>query len=159
MNTMNRCLALVRIRGEVGVKKELEYVFKIMHLTRKNYATLIENTPSNLGLVNKVKDYSTWGEVTPKTVSLLLRNRGFSKGNGKLTDDYVKNKLGYASIEELANDIYDLKIIFQKIPNIKPLFRLHPPRKGFRGSIRRPYPEGALGYRGEAIHKLIVRMI
>jgi len=154
-----RCLALIRIRGNVGIRKELEYVFKLMHLTRKNHATLIEYTPSNLGAIRRVNDYSTWGEVTLKTISLLLRERGILRGNIKLIDDYVKNNLGYASIEKLAEAIYDSRINFWKIPNVKPLFRLHPPRKGFRGSIRRPYPKGALGYRGEDINKLINKMV
>jgi len=152
-------LALIRIRGDVGIRKELEHVFKLMHLTRKNHATLIEETASNLGSIKRIKDYSTWGEVTLKTISLLLKKKGILRGNKKLTDDYVKNELNYASIEDLAKAIYYSRINFWKLPNIKPIFRLHPPRKGFRGSIRKPYPEGELGYRGESINQLIIRMI
>jgi large subunit ribosomal protein L30 len=154
-----KCLALIRIRGDVGIRRELEYVFKLTHLTRKNHATLIEGTPSNLGAIRRVKDYSTWGEVAPETISLLLRNRGILRGNRKLTDDYIKNELGYASIEELADAIHDSRVNFWRLPNVKPVFRLRPPRKGFRGSIRKPYPEGELGYRGEGINQLIVRMV
>lgn len=154
-----RCLALIRLRGSVGIRKEFEYVFKLMHLTRKNHVTLLEETGSNLGMIRKIKDYSTWGEVTPETLFLLLEKKGRLRGNKKLTNDYVKNELGFSSIAELAQAIYVSEINFWKLSNIKPIFRLHPPRKGFRKSIRRPYPNGELGYRGEDINKLIFRMI
>lgn len=58
------CLALIRIRGSVGIRKELEYVFKLMHLPRKNHAVLIGGTPSNLRAIQKVKDYATWGNYS-----------------------------------------------------------------------------------------------
>ncbi|OIO26895.1 50S ribosomal protein L30 [Candidatus Micrarchaeota archaeon CG_4_10_14_0_2_um_filter_55_9] len=38
-------------------------------------------------------------------------------------------------------------------------YRLHPPRKGWGGSIKKPYPSGALGKRGESINELIGRML
>ena len=154
-----RCLALIRLRGNVGIRKEYEYVFKLIHLTRKNHVTLLEETKSNLGMIRKIKDYSTWGEVTSETLLLLLERKGKLRGNKTLTNDYVKNELGFSSIAELAQAIYASEINFWKLPNVKPIFRLHPPRKGFRKSIRRPYPNGELGYRGEEINKLLSRMM
>ncbi len=38
-------------------------------------------------------------------------------------------------------------------------YRLHPPRGGFKRTIKRPLPDGELGYRGEAINELIERML
>ncbi len=38
-------------------------------------------------------------------------------------------------------------------------YRLHPPRGGFKKTIKRPRPKGELGYRGEEINKLIARML
>jgi large subunit ribosomal protein L30 len=38
-------------------------------------------------------------------------------------------------------------------------YRLHPPRGGFRKTIKRPLPQGELGYRGEKINELIKRMM
>jgi large subunit ribosomal protein L30 len=46
------------------------------------------------------------------------------------------------------------------LPNIKPVFRLHPPWGGLRGSKKRSIREGgALGYRGEKINEPIERML
>lgn len=38
-------------------------------------------------------------------------------------------------------------------------YRLHPPRGGFKKTIKRPRPDGELGYRGEKINDLIARMM
>lgn len=38
-------------------------------------------------------------------------------------------------------------------------YRLNPPRKGYGGSIKLPFPKGALGDRGEEINDLVKRMI
>jgi large subunit ribosomal protein L30 len=130
-----------------------------MHLTRKNHAVLIEDTSSNQGAIRKVKDYSTWGEITLDTLLQLLEKRGRLRGNKKLTELNVREKLEYASIREVAEAIYSSKIKFGALPKLKPVFRLHPPRKGFHGSIKKPYPEGELGYRGAAINPLITRMV
>jgi len=44
----------------------------------------------------------------------------------------------------------------QVIGGIKPVFRLHPPSKGFRGKVMRSYMAGGVtGYRGENINNLI----
>lgn len=158
MSDKNRCLAIIRIRGSVGVDKEREYVFKLMHLTRKNHAILLADSPSNHGSILKIKDYVTWGEVSQDSISLLLKKRGLLEGGRKLTDDYVKENLGYDSITKLSEVIYDSVIRIVDLPKVKPLFRLHPPRKGFDGSTKKPYPEGELGYRGEAIEQLIAKM-
>ncbi|MFH0748454.1 MAG: 50S ribosomal protein L30 [Candidatus Bathyarchaeota archaeon] len=154
-----QCVAVLRLRGSVGIDKELEYVFKLMHLTRKNHLVLIENTPSNMGSIYKIKDYATWGEVNTNTISLLLENRGKLQGGKKLTEDYVKEELGYTSIKELAAAINNMKIKVNELNKVKPIFRLHPPKKGFDGSPKKHYPKGELGYRGESISELITRMV
>ena len=157
-NEKKRCLAVIRVRGSVGLNKEREYVLKLMRLTRKNHAILLENTPSNIGSIQKIKDYTTWGEVTLDTISLLLNKRGMIEGREKLTETYAK-ELGQTSISELSQAIYESKVKMTELNKVKPIFRLHPPQKGFRGSVRKPYPEGELGYRGEAINQLIARMV
>ena len=41
---------------------------------------------------------------------------------------------------------------------IMPVFRLNPPSKGYK-SVRKFFPKGDLGYRGEKINELLKRMI
>ena len=48
---------------------------------------------------------------------------------------------------------------FNRLPGIKPVFRLHPPSKGFKGKVKRSYTAGGVtGYRGENINSLIKKM-
>lgn len=89
---------------------------------------------------------------------MLLRKRGRLVGNKRLTDGYAK-EIGYKSLEELAEAIYEVKVEFSKLPRMKPVFRLHPPSKGFKGKVKRSYTAGGVtGYRGEDINNLIKRM-
>lgn len=154
-----RCIVVVRVRGNVGVSKELEEVFRQMHLTRKNHATLISDSPSNDGTLRKVKDYATWGGPSLEVLKQLVAKRGMLTGNKRLTDDYVKEHLGYGSLNELSEALYETRVDLRNLKGVKPLFRLNPPRKGFQGSTKKPYSEGALGNRKEAIDGLLKKMI
>ena len=50
------------------------------------------------------------------------------------------------------------KARLRDVPGLKPVLRLHPPRRGWEG-IKRSFTEGgALGYRGDAINALLRRM-
>jgi len=131
----------------------------MLHLTRNCHATLIDNRPSYLGMLHKAKDCVTWGEISKETLVLLLREKGRTVGNKKLTDEYVR-EVGYKSLDDLAEAIHKTEVEYKKLPNIKPMFRLHPPKKGFKGKVKKSYSAGGVtGYRGQVINDLIKRMI
>jgi len=158
MEKGQKCLAVVRIRGTVNVRKDIEDTLRMLNLERNCHATLIDDRPSFLGMLRKVQNVVTWGEVSKETIALLLRKRGRIVGNRKLTDEYAK-KIGYDSLDALAEAIYDLKAELKNLPGVKPVFRLHPPRKGYKGTVKKSYGTGGeTGYRGEAINDLIRKM-
>lgn len=159
---MTEVYAIIRLRGRVGVPEDVEKTLRMLRLTRKFTCVIYPATDSIKGMLMKVKDWVTWGEIDLETLIELLKKRGRIVGNKPLTDDYLKKALSIDSIEELAKNIMERKIEFHKLDKygIKPLFRLHPPSKGFRGSIKKPYKDGGeLGYRGSAINELLKRMI
>jgi len=159
MDKGQKCLAVVRIRGTVNVRKDVEDTLRMLNLQRNCHATLIDDRPSFLGMLRKAQSVLTWGEISKETITLLLRKRGRTVGNKKITDEYVK-KIGYDSLEELAEAIYNLKVKLKDLPGVKPVFRLHPPKKGFKGTVKKSFSAGGeLGYRGEAINDLIRKMI
>ena len=54
----------------------------------------------------------------------------------------------------------NIKYREKDIYKIKPVFRLHPPRKGHRGNIKRHHPEGgSIGDVGPYINELIHKMV
>ena len=154
----SKCISVVRVRGISDVWYEIKDTLKMLNLPRNCYATLIDDRPSYIGMLRKAQNYITWGEVSRDTILLLLRKRGRTLGDKPLTDEYAKS-VGYNSLEDLADAIYRLEVEFKKLPNIKPFFRLHPPRGGYRGSVKKSFQAGGVtGYRGEAINDLIKRM-
>jgi len=151
-------IAVIRIRGRVDVPPDVKTTLKLLRLHKKFHAVIIDDRPSYLGMLKRIQDYVTWGEVDCETLALLLRRRGRLEGGVKLTDDYVK-KYGFSSIEEFAKAIIEGKAKITDLPKLKPVFRLSPPSGGFKGTIKRHHKDGGeLGYRGRAINELIRKM-
>jgi len=151
-------IAAIRVRGRTGVKKDIADTLMMLKLTRINHAVLIEENPSYLGMLQKAKDYITWGKVNEETVTNLISKRGKIAGNDKVTEDYIAESTNYSSIEELSKAVVNSGAKLED-SGIKPVFRLHPPRKGYE-NIKKTYNEsGTLGYRGDNIGDLIKKMI
>ena len=149
---------VVRIRGGIDAQKTVKATLTMLRMEKNNYATIIKDSPSYSGMLRKAKDYITWGEPTADVVKTLLEKRGKLTGDVKVTDEALKG-LGYDSLDALANAIASGEVEFSQLNGIKPFFRMHPPKKGFKRTVKRPYNDhGELGYRGEAINELIKRM-
>ncbi|MCH8908225.1 MAG: 50S ribosomal protein L30, partial [Candidatus Heimdallarchaeota archaeon] len=88
----------------------------------------------------------------------LLKKRGQKAGRINISDKDVKENTDFSTIKKLSKALAKGDLKMKDVPTIKPVFRLSPPRKGFR-SLKNPYNRrGDLGYRGEAINQLISRM-
>lgn len=157
--TKHKCIVVVRIRGTVSASMEARETLQMLHLTRNNYAALIDDRPSFLGMIQTVRDYVTYGEPAKETVVMLIREKGRIVGDNKLTEEYAQ-KVSHSSLEELAEAVSNCDVEYWKLPNIQPVFRLHPPSKGFKGKIKRSYGSGGeSGNRGEKIDELLRRML
>jgi large subunit ribosomal protein L30 len=121
--------AVIRVRGLVRLNGKINDTMLMMHLYRKNYCVLIDK--KELGMIKKVKDYVTYGEIDKETEALLIKEK----------QEKTINKEG------------------KEVP--KKFFRLCPPKKGFgRKGIKIAFSKsGALGYRGTKINDLIKRML
>jgi large subunit ribosomal protein L30 len=132
---------------------------QMLHLTRNNYAVLIDDRPSYLGMLKAARDYITYGEASKELVSMMIKEKGRIVGDKKLTDEYAQ-KAGFNSLDDLTEATHSCRFEYWKLPSIQPVFRLHPPSKGFKGKIKRGYGSGGeLGYRGEKINELLRRML
>jgi large subunit ribosomal protein L30 len=150
-------IAAIRIRGRTGLKREIEDTMKMLRLTRINHAVMIDENPNYLGMLRKAKDYITWGEIREDTIIKVISKRGKLPGGVQVTEEYLKENTDYSSIEELSKAVIEGAKLEKS--GVKPIFRLHPPRKGYK-NIKKTYNEGgSLGYRGENIEELINKMI
>lgn len=152
-------MVAVRIRGMSDISQEIKDTLSMLRLTRNCHATLLDDRPAYNGMLQKSKDCLTWGEVSQENIALLLKKRGRLVGDKKLTDEYAK-ELGYKSLNDLAKAIFNMEVDLSSLPKVKTVFRLRPPKKGFKGKIKRGYGAGGeLGYRGDTINDLLKRMV
>ncbi|MEK6835808.1 MAG: 50S ribosomal protein L30 [Nanoarchaeota archaeon] len=153
-------IAVIRIRGTMNVNKEIKDTLNMLRLFNKHYCVILESTPVYVGMLKKIKDYVTWGEINKETFLALLKERGRLPGNKRLTEDYLKDK-NKLNFEEFANEFLNNKKSLKDIPGLKLFFKLKPPVKGFeRGGIKNPFSlGGVLGYRKDKINDLLIRMI
>lgn len=152
-------LAVVRIRGSVDVGKKVEDTLQTLRLTRPNHSTLVDDSSSRRGMLQRVKEMVTWGPIKPEVLKSLLRKRGELVGGGSITDEVVKNSSPFETVEELSKAICEERAELGDIDGLKKVFRLRPPKKGYNPTHRSYGHGGALGDRGERINDLLLRMI
>ncbi len=125
----NKLIALVKIRTSIGVDKDVIDTMNMLSLYDTNFCTVHKATPSAMGMIKKIKDYITWGEISEETLKELIKVRG--KINPK---DPEKTKK------------------FFRLNSPKKGYG----RKGIKVAFKLG---GALGDRGDAINDLIKRML
>lgn len=140
-------IAVVRVRGRVRLLTKIKDTLDMMRLYKKNYCVLLDNTPANKGMVQKAKDFITWGIADEKLVEELYKKRG-KLYTGPLTDS--KKKIEYKG-----------RYVEYNGKKYSKFFALNPPRGGYgRKGIKRTFAaSGAVGDRENEINDLIRKMI
>jgi large subunit ribosomal protein L30 len=150
--------AAVRLRGGVKTRQDIRDTLKMMHLDRINHCVIMPETPSYKGMIHKSKDYIAWGIVNPETLAQMLENRGRLEGGDDLTLEYLSKNTRFKSFDELAKAICEGKASLTDVPKLKPVFRMHPARKGLKGTKRTFQEGGDLGFHGNEINTLLNKM-
>jgi large subunit ribosomal protein L30 len=103
-------IAIVRVRGSMGVRRPAADALKQWKLTRVNHCILLEDAPSVRRTLVTVKDLVTWGEASGETVALLekkgrepFRLNPPRKGYGGIKLPFPKGALGNRG--EKINDL------------------------------------------------------
>ena len=78
---------VVRVRSDVKVERSIRETMHHLNLTRVNHAVIIPKNDQYRGMLQKAKDYITWGEADQGTVESMLRHRGRMVGGAPLTDE------------------------------------------------------------------------
>lgn len=116
-------ICIIRIRGNVGLNKDVAETLNRLRLRRKYSCIVIDPKNEKLGMVKKVRNFVAFGEISKETYNKLKEKRGKKDIKG----------------------------------NLKPFFRLHPPRKGIKSKVH--FPKGVLGDNKDKINDLIERML
>src|SRR2546422_7248988 len=121
----------VRLRGTASDNPDVQRTMESLKLERTFQARLLDNTPSNLGMLRSAKVLVAWGEVSSDLLGRVLEKRGERDGADGLDDGFLR-LLGKASFDDLAKAVVAggtglprrLRAGFE-VP-----VRVHPPRRG-----------------------------
>jgi large subunit ribosomal protein L30 len=152
-------LAIVRVRGHAKIQHQAVETMEFLRLNRVNHCVVLPQNATTSGMLQRVKDYVTWGELGHEALAKMLFQKGEVVGGGRLTDAYVKDNSSYTSILSLAKAVEKGEAKLTDVKGLKPVIRLPPPRKGFRNTKRGFADGGSLGNRGKEIETLIDRML
>lgn len=140
--------AIIRLRGEVNLRPEIKSTLEMLRMHRVNHCIVVPEDEHFRGMIQKVKDYVAWGKIDDQTLAMLLERRGRLAGNRRLTEDFLKEKTLYRSFAELAAALNSGATSLKDL-GIKPIFRLHPARKGLKTIKKTAQQGGDLGFRAD----------
>ena len=69
-------LAVIQIRNITKSKFAIRDTLSMLRIQKKFTCTIVPDTESIRGMLNKVKDYVTYGEIDNETLELLTQKRG-----------------------------------------------------------------------------------
>ncbi|MDW5563336.1 MAG: 50S ribosomal protein L30 [Methanomassiliicoccus sp.] len=151
--------AVIRVRGHRKINKDIEDTMCMLRLTRVNHCVIIPEDKTMRGMLQKAKDFITWGEVSEETLAKMIQSRGRLMGDKPIDDAYVGANSPFGSIQEFATSVVKDETKYSELKDVKPLFRLHPPVQGYEGVKKDLKTHGSLGYRGDKINALIEKML
>jgi len=149
--------AVIRLRSSRDKNQKIKDTFKMLRLNSVNHCIVIPERETYKGMLEKVKDLTTWGEIDIDTMVDLLKSKSGMEESE--LEKRISEKTSFDKIDQLAIAVTSDKITLDEIDGLDKVFRLHPPVGGYR-SIKKPYNMGgALGYRGSEINPLIQKML
>lgn len=152
--------AIIRLRGYVDIKPEIKHTLELLRLHRVNHCAIAEENAYNKGMIQKVKDYVAWGEISEETLEDLFKNRGRLEGGKRLTEAFLREHTSFKTTNDIVTALFEGQVKMKDLMlyKIKPVFRLHPPRKGHKGIKKSVTQGGELGYHGDKINELLYKM-
>ena len=95
-------------------------------------------------MLQKIRNFVAYGDITDETLLELIQKRAKSSSKKKIDAKSVVEQLKKKDLSEL---------------DIKPFFRLHPPRGGIDSKLHFPLKGGVLGDNKDKINDLVRRML
>ena len=75
-------IAVVLVRGHIGSRHDIRQTLNLLRLYRKNYCVVVPDNECFRGMINKAKDYITYGPIDAETEKLLVEKRGEKTQDG-----------------------------------------------------------------------------
>lgn len=137
-------ILVIRISGDVKIPSTVRETLFRMRIRRKYAAVILHDSKDTRALLDSVRNFVAYGEISDATLENLVEKRGQSVGKNKIDVKKAITALKANRVDESG---------------IKPFFRLHPPRGGIDTKKHYGVAKGVLGDNKEAINKLVERML
>jgi len=74
-------IAVIRIKGQVGLKKEIVETLNRLRIRKKYSCVIIDENPVNLGMLKRVKEFVAYGKIDEPTLKELTEKRSTKTKN------------------------------------------------------------------------------
>ncbi len=68
-------IAIILLRGLMGITHDIKDTLRSLRLGKKHACVIIEDSPSLRGMLKKIQDFVTYGEVSDETITTLNQKR------------------------------------------------------------------------------------
>ena len=138
-------ILVIRIGGMVDIDEDVEQALYRLRLRRKYCAVLLDNTEGNRKLLRTIRDYVAYGDINREVLEKLIMMRGKTINKNVKIDQ-----------KKIVDDVEKKGLLKSEM---KPFFRLHPPRGGIESKKHAGVGKGVLGDNKEKINDLVLRML
>jgi large subunit ribosomal protein L30 len=75
MTEQKKYVAAVLLRGLIGLNQDIKDTLRMMNLQKRYSCVVVLDTPSSRGMLQKCKDYLTYGEISEEMIKELDAKR------------------------------------------------------------------------------------
>ncbi len=150
-------LLVINLRGMVNTRAPVRTTLEQLRVARRFNATIVPNDAVHLGMLNLAKEHVAWCELNSEIAEKLLSSRAEISTGTRVAETVIAKD--YGSFHEIASKLESGDLLLKSIQEIRPFFRLSPPRGGFKRSIRRQYRDGGILGPNEELANLVEKML
>ena len=77
---------VIRVRSDRGVERSIRETMSYLNLTKVNHAVIVPESDTYAGMLQKAKDFVTWGPVSSESIAQMIRERGRLPGDRPVDD-------------------------------------------------------------------------
>lgn len=109
-------IAVLRVKGRFGLKREFNEVLDMLGLKSKNHCVILEDSPNNMGMLKQIKDFIAYGEVKDEVLTKLSKKKKpIYKSASRAVYALPNPKKGFAGIKRGYGEGGDLGYRGEKI--------------------------------------------
>jgi large subunit ribosomal protein L30 len=150
-------LLVINLRGMVNTRAPVRTTLEQLRVARRFNATIVPNDAVHQGMLNLAKEHVAWCELNADIAEKLLMSRAEISTGTRVAEAVIAKD--YGSFREIASKLESGELLMNSIIEIRPFFRLSPPRGGFKRSIRRQYRDGGILGPNEELSSLVEKML